>query len=90
MHPAVEDALVFGVPDERFGQRVVGVASLSPGPAVARPDEILADASVRDWRATSCRGSCGSSSGCPRTPNGKPNYPAARNLFLAGMCEQSS
>ena len=31
VHPAVEDALVFGVPDDRFGQRVVGVVSLSPG-----------------------------------------------------------
>ena len=30
-HPAVEDALVFGVPDDRFGERVVGVVSLSPG-----------------------------------------------------------
>ena len=31
VHPAVEDTLVFGVPDDRFGQRVVGVVSLSPG-----------------------------------------------------------
>ena len=30
-HPAVEDALVLGVPDDRFGNRVVGVASLEPG-----------------------------------------------------------
>ena len=29
-HPAVEDALVLGVPDDRFGNRVVGVASLEP------------------------------------------------------------
>ena len=42
-HPAVEDALVLGVPDDRFGNRVVGVASLSPG-AVATADEVLADA----------------------------------------------
>ena len=30
--PAVEDALVFGVADERFGQRVAAVLSHAPGP----------------------------------------------------------
>ena len=45
-HPAVEDALVFGVPDERFGQRVVGVVSLSPGLHVSA-DEIVDDARSR-------------------------------------------
>ena len=55
-HPAVEDALVFGVPDDRFGQRVVGVVSLSPGrtprPTTSSPTPAAA------CRATSCRGSC--------------------------------
>ena len=30
-HPAVYDCLVVGVPDERFGERIVAVASLQPG-----------------------------------------------------------
>ena len=30
-HPAVYDCLVVGVPDERFGERVVAIASLQPG-----------------------------------------------------------
>jgi fatty-acyl-CoA synthase len=30
-HPAVFDALVVGLPDERFGERVVAVASFQPG-----------------------------------------------------------
>jgi len=30
-HPAVEDALVVGVPDERWGERVAAVVSLEPG-----------------------------------------------------------
>ena len=32
-HPAVMDALVAGVPDERFGERVAAVVSLRPGTA---------------------------------------------------------
>ena len=46
-HPAVEDALVFGVPDDRFGERVVGVVSLSPGAGRRRPTTIIADARDR-------------------------------------------
>jgi acyl-CoA synthetase (AMP-forming)/AMP-acid ligase II len=30
-HPAVEDALVVGVPDERWGERVVAVVQAAPG-----------------------------------------------------------
>jgi acyl-CoA synthetase (AMP-forming)/AMP-acid ligase II len=30
-HPAVEDALVVGVPDERWGERVAAVVQLVPG-----------------------------------------------------------
>ena len=48
-HPAVEDCLVFGLSDERFGQRVVGVASLAPG-VTATPDEVV-DA-LRDQLST--------------------------------------
>lgn len=32
-HPAVTDALVAGIPDERFGERVAAVVSLRPGTA---------------------------------------------------------
>lgn len=41
-HPAVFDALVVGVPDERFGSRVAAVVSLAEG-AVAPSVEALAD-----------------------------------------------
>lgn len=38
-HPAVMDALVAGVPDERFGERVAAVVELRPG-ASAEADEL--------------------------------------------------
>ena len=79
LHPAVEDALVFGVADERFGQRVVGVASLSPG-AVASADAVIADA--RDRIASfKLPKQIVFVDKVPRAPNGKPDYPAARKLF---------
>jgi fatty-acyl-CoA synthase len=79
VHPAVEDTLVFGIPDERFGQRVVGVASLAPG-CDAHPDAILAE----------CKGRLASYklpkqllvvASVPRAPNGKPDYATAKRLF---------
>jgi len=79
VHPAVEDALVFGVPDERFGERVVGVVSLSPG-RTASPDELIADArdrlsSYKPPKALLVVDAV------PRAPNGKADYGAARTLF---------
>lgn len=36
-HDSVWDALVVGVPDERFGERIVGVISAAPGQAIDEP-----------------------------------------------------
>jgi len=33
LHPSVDDALVVGVPDEKWGQAVTGVITLQPGHA---------------------------------------------------------
>jgi acyl-CoA synthetase (AMP-forming)/AMP-acid ligase II len=79
LHPDVEDALVFGVPDDRFGHRVVAVVSLRSGSA-AGPDDIIGGARRRlasyklpkDIRVVGV---------VPRAPNGKANYPAARQLY---------
>jgi fatty-acyl-CoA synthase len=80
-HPAVEDALVFGVPDDRFGQRVVGVVSISPG-AEASTDQIVTDARTR-LSSYKLPRELRLVEQVPRTPTGKPNYPAARELFGA-------
>jgi len=86
-HPAVEDCLVFGVPDERFGQRVAAVVSL------ARPSE-SGDAPAVDATAivASLRSELSSYKlprdvvlvdEVPRAPNGKADYPSARRLLAA-------
>jgi fatty-acyl-CoA synthase len=78
-HAAVEDALVFGVPDERFGQRVVGVASLVPG-GVATVEAITADARAR-LASFKLPKELVLVARVPRAPNGKADYTAARKLF---------
>jgi fatty-acyl-CoA synthase len=77
--PGVEDALVFGVDDERLGQCVAAVLS---GTAGVEPDleDILAGArghlaGYKLPRRTAVVDQV------PRTPVGKPDYPAARQLL---------
>ncbi|MEZ5226715.1 MAG: hypothetical protein R2710_08560 [Acidimicrobiales bacterium] len=62
VHDAVEDALVFGVPDDRFGERVVGVMSIGAG-ATVTPKKSSRQPRV-GCRATRCRGSSASWSAC--------------------------
>ena len=81
VHPAVEDTLVFGVPDERFGQQVVGVASLITGATVA-PEAILAEARGR-LASYKLPKRLVVVAHVPRAPNGKPDYAAAKRLFEA-------
>ena len=84
----MEDALVFGVPDDRFGQRVSAVVSLSPGRS-ASTEDILSD-TRRRLSSYKLPREIYVVDQVPRAPNGKANYLAARELFLAGRREQSS
>ena len=80
-HPAVEDALVFGVADERFGNRISAVASLRAG-GHATPAEIIGFVHhhLAGFKVPKslCLVPC-----VPRAPNGKADYPQARALFDA-------
>jgi fatty-acyl-CoA synthase len=79
-HPGVADCLVFGIDDERFGQRVVGVFSLLDGVQPPSGDDVIAHAKAKlssykvpkQLRLVDV---------VPRAPNGKADYPAARDSF---------
>ncbi len=80
---AVEDCLIFGVDDERFGQRVVGVFSTVPGRDVdaehlvaAARDRLAAFKAPRQLVRVER---------VPRTPSAKADYPAAKERFLASV-----
>ena len=79
-HPAVEDCLVFGVDDERFGQRVVAV--VSPAEAGDPPTEGDLIAHVRTRLAPyKAPRQVAVVDAVPRTPSGKADYAAARALL---------
>ncbi len=80
-HASVADCLVFGVPDERFGQRVVGVASLAAG-AQAGGDELVAHVRTK-LSAYKAPRQLVIVETVPRAPNGKADYTAAREMAAA-------
>ena len=85
-HRRRETALVFGLPDDRFGQRVAAVVSLGPG-HTATPEEVIADARHR-LAGYKLPKEIYVADQVPRAPNGKANYPVARERSPAGMREQ--
>lgn len=80
-HEAVADCLIFGVDDERFGQRVVGVASLEPGTTAS--DGELREAARERLSSYKLPKQLVIVDEIPRAPNGKADYPRARELFAA-------
>ena len=80
LHPDIEDALVVGVPDEKWGQSVTGVIELRSGAAF---DEVAIREHVRKHLAgykTPKR--LFAVARMFRAPNGKADYKGARNLAL--------
>jgi fatty-acyl-CoA synthase len=83
-HPAIYDALVVGLPNERWGQQVTAVVSLKPGESAPTLDALrahcaphLADYKVPKGLVTA--------SEIARSPSGKPDYAWAKAHALAAV-----
>lgn len=81
-HPEVADCLVVGVPDERFGERVVAVASLHPGARLDAP-ALLDDLRTRLAHYKLPR-AVHLVPTVHRAPNGKADYVWARAVATTG------
>ncbi len=79
-HDGIADCLVFGVADERFGQRVVGVASLDGSDPEVTPERAI-DGARASLSAYKLPRTLQFVDLVPRAPNGKADYPSARALF---------
>ncbi|MDQ3106851.1 MAG: AMP-binding protein [Actinomycetota bacterium] len=80
-HASVEDALVFGVPDERFGQRIVAVVSLRPGIGDELEPMAIVDGVREQLSSYKLPRQVVIVAEAPRAPNGKADYPRAKELL---------
>lgn len=81
-HPSIADCLVFGVPDDKFGQRVVGVASRSSGTTDVSGDDVIAFTKTK-LSSYKVPKQLLVVDLVPRAPNGKADYKTAKSLFEA-------
>jgi len=79
-HEAIADCLVFGIPDDRFGQRVVGVVSAVGGMTSPEPDDVIAFTKTK-LSSFKVPKQLVFVTDVPRAPNGKADYATARTLF---------
>ena len=77
-HVAIVDCLVVGLPDERFGQRVVAVASIEPGQDVS--EKALIDATRKHLSGYKLPKQVLFVPQVQRAPNGKADYKWAKEI----------
>ncbi|GAA4754548.1 acyl-CoA synthetase [Nocardioides endophyticus] len=87
-HPAVYDTLVVGIPDDKFGQAVAAVVELREGATLELED-------LRDFLRAHLSGyklprSLTIVDKVPRNATGKAQYPAAKELALAGFAAKAA
>ncbi|GAB2457983.1 acyl-CoA synthetase [Nocardioides hungaricus] len=87
-HPAVYDVLVVGIPDEKYGQAVAAVAELREGEALELEE-------LRTYLRAHLSGyklprSLTVVDRVPRNATGKAQYPAAKELALAGFAAKAA
>ena len=78
-HPDVFDAVVVGVPDERWGERVAAVVQPRAGRDADRSRTWPSTPASRS-PATRCRARCTSSTRSCARPSGKPDYRWAKSI----------
>jgi fatty-acyl-CoA synthase len=83
-HPAVYDALVVGLPSERWGQEVAAVVSLTPGSAPPSLDELRAHCAphLADYKLPK---RLVVTPEIVRSPSGKPDYGWAQDRARAAL-----
>ena len=81
-HPKVHDAVVVGVPDEKWGQRVSAVVEPRPGESVTLDE--LTEHCRKHIAGYKVPRELHVVAEVPRAPSGKPAYPRALAIALAG------
>ncbi len=82
-HPAVYDAVVVGVPDDRWGERVAAIIQVRDGEA--RPaDDALTDHCRSQVAGYKVPRTIVAVDAVVRSPSGKPDYPWAKQVAATG------
>jgi acyl-CoA synthetase (AMP-forming)/AMP-acid ligase II len=81
-HPAVEDAVVVGVPDEKFGEAVTAVVSLSDPDTDLEAIKVFAKERLAGYKTPRHLVVVNE---VYRTPSGKVDFKQARKMALAAL-----